>query len=173
MARKVGSIPLVALLAGAGVLAVIAIIAVVVVSRKKKPTEPEPPTSGPDDLSKTVKADSVSGRADLAKTVKISAVSGKPVQFSYTENGKPVNKSLAVGSTFCIGRDPACELCLSDDRVSSHHAYLAFVGNQLMLRDNQSTNGTIYNGSKLGEKPIVMHSGDSFQVGLTLITIRY
>lgn len=173
MARKVGSIPLVALLAGAGVMAVIAIIAVVIVSKKKKPTEPEPPTNEPNDLSKTVKANSVSGHADLAKTVKIGSVSGKPVQFSYTENGKAVNKSLAVGSTFCIGRDPVCELCLSDDRVSSHHAYLAFVGNQLMLRDNQSTNGTIYNGSMLDEKPVVLHSGDSFQVGLTFITIRY
>lgn len=173
MERQVAGIPLVVLLAGAGVLAVIVIIAIVLVSRKPKTEEEDEPSDSTDDLSKTVKAGSALQQGDLTKTVKIGAASGKTVQFSYTENGKKVNRSLAVGASFCIGRDPACELCLSDDRVSGHHAYLAFVGNQLMLRDNHSTNGTIYNGSMLGEKPVALRSGDSFQVGLTFITIRY
>lgn len=44
---------------------------------------------------------------------------------------------------FTIGRNPACDLSLADDSVSSRHAELAFIGNgKILLTDTNSSNGT-------------------------------
>ena len=44
-----------------------------------------------------------------------------------------------------IGRDPQSNILLTDPRTSSHHAWIGIVGNQVVLRDLESTNGTFLN----------------------------
>jgi hypothetical protein len=44
-----------------------------------------------------------------------------------------------------IGRHPACNVVVSDPRVSGHHAWVGVVDEKVVLRDLKSTNGTLLN----------------------------
>jgi cytochrome P450 / NADPH-cytochrome P450 reductase len=50
--------------------------------------------------------------------------------------------SLPTGPGYLIGRDPACDVVIADDRVSWRHAVLRFEEDGWVLADNGSTNGT-------------------------------
>ncbi|MFF4326449.1 FHA domain-containing protein [Streptomyces sp. NPDC001591] len=49
---------------------------------------------------------------------------------------------LSPGRTYHVGRDPLCEICLEDARVSWHHAVLRPDGDHWTVEDENSTNGT-------------------------------
>jgi len=57
---------------------------------------------------------------------------------------------LAAGAA-TIGTDAACELALSDDRVSAKHLSIEAVESRFVVRDLGSTNGTWYEGSRITE----------------------
>jgi pSer/pThr/pTyr-binding forkhead associated (FHA) protein len=63
-----------------------------------------------------------------------------------------------------IGRDPGCDIPLSDDTVSARHAHLAFHHNQWWLEDLASTNGTKLNDLPI-TLPTVITSGDEIKCG--------
>ena len=48
-----------------------------------------------------------------------------------------------------VGGDAACDLVLSDDRVSARHAAVRGDGARFAVRDLGSTNGTWYEGSRI------------------------
>ncbi|GAA2618715.1 FHA domain-containing protein [Streptomyces spororaveus] len=50
-----------------------------------------------------------------------------------------------------VGRDPLCEICLDDARVSWHHAILRPDGDHWTLEDEGSTNGTFADGHRIHE----------------------
>lgn len=50
---------------------------------------------------------------------------------------------VATGIT--VGRNGACDIVLSDPRISSRHAWIGIVGGKVILRDEKSTNGTFLN----------------------------
>lgn len=70
-----------------------------------------------------------------------------------------------------IGRDPACELPLSHDTVSSRHARLSYHHNQWWLEDLHSTNGTFLNDERV-YTPVVIISGDELRCGKESLTIQ-
>ncbi|OKK17757.1 ABC transporter ATPase [Streptomyces sp. CB00455] len=49
---------------------------------------------------------------------------------------------MSPGRTYRVGRDPLCEICLDDARVSWHHAVLRPEGDHWTVEDEDSTNGT-------------------------------
>ncbi|MFB6518196.1 FHA domain-containing protein [Streptomyces sp. NPDC056401] len=53
--------------------------------------------------------------------------------------------------TYHVGRDPLCEICLDDARVSWHHAILRPDGDHWTLEDEDSTNGTWVDGHRVRE----------------------
>ncbi|GLX36122.1 ABC transporter ATP-binding protein [Streptomyces roseochromogenus] len=53
--------------------------------------------------------------------------------------------------TYHVGRDPLCEICLDDARVSWHHAVLCPDGDHWTVRDEDSTNGTWADGHRIHE----------------------
>ncbi|HEV2258994.1 MAG TPA: cytochrome P450 [Streptosporangiaceae bacterium] len=59
--------------------------------------------------------------------------------------------SLPAGPAYLIGRDPACDVVVTDDRVSWRHAVLRFEEGGWVLADNGSTNGT-YAGDRRAER---------------------
>lgn len=70
------------------------------------------------------------------------------------------------GTQNSIGRGPA-EISLKDIDVSRLHALIEYVeGEQLVIRDTGSTNGTYVNGVRIAE--ITLKSGDEIQVGSTV-----
>jgi hypothetical protein len=68
-----------------------------------------------------------------------------------------------------IGRLPECTVVLSDPNVSRRHAEIRQRGNEVVVVDLQSTNGTKVNGLTVTER--VLAPGDVVSVGA--ITLRY
>jgi pSer/pThr/pTyr-binding forkhead associated (FHA) protein len=54
-----------------------------------------------------------------------------------------------------IGRDPACDLALTNDMVSGQHASIEASGQLALLRDLNSTNGTFLNGRKINAPELI------------------
>ena len=79
---------------------------------------------------------------------------------------------VAEGETV-IGRDPRCEVWLDAEGVSRRHARLRLArgGNQVLLEDLASTNGTFVGRSRVTE-PRVLKDGDSIRVGSATLAFR-
>ncbi|MFD3545354.1 FHA domain-containing protein [Streptomyces sp. NPDC058655] len=56
---------------------------------------------------------------------------------------------MSPGRTYHVGRDPLCEICLDDARVSWHHAVLRPDGDHWTVEDEHSTNGTWADGHRV------------------------
>ena len=52
------------------------------------------------------------------------------------------DRSLPAGPSYLVGRDPECDIVITDVRVSLHHAILRLEDGRWVLADNGSTNGT-------------------------------
>ncbi|MET9322347.1 FHA domain-containing protein [Streptomyces sp. NPDC003038] len=65
-----------------------------------------------------------------------------------TDQGSTV---ISPGRTYQVGRDPLCEICLDDARVSWHHAILRPEGDHWTVEDKGSTNGTWADGHRVHE----------------------
>ncbi|MET9881799.1 FHA domain-containing protein [Streptomyces sp. NPDC006430] len=59
--------------------------------------------------------------------------------------------AISPGRTYHVGRDPLCEICLDDARVSWHHAILRPEGDHWTVEDENSTNGTWADGHRIHE----------------------
>jgi pSer/pThr/pTyr-binding forkhead associated (FHA) protein len=68
-----------------------------------------------------------------------------------------------------IGRDDDCQLKLDDPRVSGHHAMIYFASGEFRVRDMQSTNGSLLNGSPLTE--FAFQDGDDLLVGKSVVRL--
>ena len=62
-----------------------------------------------------------------------------------------------------LGRDPALEVPLLDERASRNHAEIVLEGGRYVLRDLGSSNGTYLNGVRCGSAPLC--PGDELRVG--------
>lgn len=71
------------------------------------------------------------------------------------------------GEKTTIGRGPKVSLRLSDEGVSREHCQITFEGNQVMLQDLGSTNGTFCNGARIDRRELA--DGDKIMVGSTTI----
>jgi ABC-type multidrug transport system ATPase subunit len=74
-----------------------------------------------------------------------------------------------VEGDLLIGRDPSCDLVLSNPLVSRRHARLERRSGSPVLRDLDSTNGTFVNGERMsGDRELA--AGDMVQVGAYRLT---
>jgi cytochrome P450/NADPH-cytochrome P450 reductase len=64
---------------------------------------------------------------------------------------KGCNRSLPAGPSYLIGRDPGCDIVITDARVSWRHAVLRMEDGRWVLADTGSTNGT-YAGTRRVER---------------------
>jgi len=69
-----------------------------------------------------------------------------------------------------LGRDPGCDIPLTDDTVSTRHAQLTYHHSQWWVEDLASKNGTILNEA-LVNMPTVITSGDEIVCGDTHLII--
>jgi pSer/pThr/pTyr-binding forkhead associated (FHA) protein len=73
-------------------------------------------------------------------------------------------------SEISMGRDPGCDIPITEDTVSARHAHLIYHHNQWWLEDLASTNGTRLNNTLI-TTPTVVTSGDDIQCGGSVLTI--
>lgn len=62
-----------------------------------------------------------------------------------------------------VGRHAECDLQLQSSKVSRRHCIIAYVNNQMMIRDLGSTNGVRINGDRVAEGRL--HDGDEVAIG--------
>jgi pSer/pThr/pTyr-binding forkhead associated (FHA) protein len=82
-----------------------------------------------------------------------------------------VRGSLAAGEIL-IGRDPDCDLVLTDPRVSRRHARIWVESGLLLIEDAESTAGTLVNGASI-ERALPLRIGDQLQLGTTELVVRW
>jgi pSer/pThr/pTyr-binding forkhead associated (FHA) protein len=70
-----------------------------------------------------------------------------------------------------LGRDPGCDIPLTDDTVSTRHAQLTYHHNQWWVTDLASTNGTFLNGAVIN-MPTVITSGDEVKCGSARLLVN-
>jgi pSer/pThr/pTyr-binding forkhead associated (FHA) protein len=75
-----------------------------------------------------------------------------------------------AGTALSIGRDPANDLVLPDTMVSRRHAIVELRGNQIFLRDCNSSNGSLVNGDRVAEREL--KDGDLLAIGATRLLFR-
>jgi len=76
-----------------------------------------------------------------------------------------------VGEPLTIGRSSESGLVIRDDYTSSHHARLLLWGDQWMLQDLDSTNGTWHDGERVAS-PVPVRVGAPIKVGATTFELR-
>src|SRR5262245_62213464 len=70
-----------------------------------------------------------------------------------------------AGKPVTFGSAPACDLVLSDKTVSRRHAMALLEGNEVLVRDLGSTNGSFIQGSRF--KEITVGFGAEIKLGRT------
>ena len=73
--------------------------------------------------------------------------------------------------TVTIGRSSESGLVIRDDYTSSHHARLVQRGEQWMIQDLDSTNGTWHDGTRVSA-PVPIKIGAPIKVGATTFELR-
>ena len=102
-------------------------------------------------------------------TVTAEVVEG-PDGLVFAELVLPDGQRLTVGTEpVVIGRLPECDIVLSDPNVSRRHAEVRRSGDEVVVADLESTNGTRVNGVPIREQRL--ENGDEITVGTT--TLRF
>lgn len=82
------------------------------------------------------------------------------------ESGPLAGQSFALDrSPFCVGRGADNDLVVPDTSVSRKHACFELQGNQWLVRDLGSSNGTFLNHQAVKDSPQPLGSGDLVAVG--------
>lgn len=104
------------------------------------------------------------------KPTEIFAFSGSPRVL--IRSGANVGKIYDLSNNPLIGRDPECDIELSEPSVSRRHARIQFIENKLIIMDVGSKTGTRVNG-KLIDKPTPLKDGDRVQLGEVLLEVEW
>jgi pSer/pThr/pTyr-binding forkhead associated (FHA) protein len=79
-----------------------------------------------------------------------------------------------VGNTLSLGRAPDNDVVLDDPQVSRHHARLMRRGDQIMVEDLGSTNGTLLNGQRVPPRSYVrLGLEDTLLIGRTELSLAH
>ncbi len=77
---------------------------------------------------------------------------------------------IASDQDVVIGRSVGCNLRLDDSEVSRHHARIYHDGQNFVLKDLKSANGTKVNGNPTAE--LILSNGDNLQFGSSVIAFQ-
>jgi len=80
-----------------------------------------------------------------------------------SKEGEVAGHYFLDAARFVIGREPSSDLCIDAASVSKQHATVTTTGNDQILQDLGSTNGTLVNGVRV-TRHILQH-GDVIEIG--------
>ncbi len=107
-----------------------------------------------------------------AQSVLVSTQRIPPIMISWVNpNGETINQQFSNPEVI-IGRDPSCELAVSDEMVSARHARLSYHSNQWWAEDLQSTNGTFLNDERVYTATVLI-DGDELHCGMLYFQIKF
>jgi serine phosphatase RsbU (regulator of sigma subunit) len=82
---------------------------------------------------------------------------------------EPEGRHLVGAEPLTVGRDPARHIVLADAQVSRLHLQIAAVGNDLVVEDLGSSNGTFANDGRRLAAPLVLAPGAAVRAGSRLL----
>ncbi len=75
------------------------------------------------------------------------------------------SKTVELGEELIIGRTPAAQLVLDDSGLSRINTTFFVEGDEVLLTDENSTNGTFLNDERISGRPRILRDGDSIRIG--------
>lgn len=99
---------------------------------------------------------------DQFEPTKIAIITGRNAGTSLSIEGK---------KEVLIGRAASSDLVINDEFASSMHAKLVLVGEDWVLQDLNSTNGTFLDGKRV-TTPATMKAGMTIRIGTTNFELR-
>lgn len=94
-----------------------------------------------------------------------------PIRLRITA-GEYRGETIELSHELTFGRSPACDISLDRDTyASSVHARLFMQGNDAIVEDLGSTNGTFVNEERI-DGPTSIDRGDKVQIGSTVLEVR-
>ncbi len=105
-------------------------------------------------------------KADLAPTRRYVITKEKELGHSKQSYLITDFGAILLQPGFLVGRGHSCHLKLTDPGSSRVHASFNLDGDEWLLKDNMSKNGTLVNGRPI--RSAVLKTGDRIQIGQTL-----
>lgn len=94
----------------------------------------------------------------------------KPAELIIQPSDGPQRVHVIASEETLIGRSMHSDIKLTDTGISREHATITWEGEQYLLEDLQSTNGTKVNEKRV--RSVELQSNDRIHIGRTLITFR-
>jgi pSer/pThr/pTyr-binding forkhead associated (FHA) protein len=88
-----------------------------------------------------------------------------------SQGPQPGQTFMLDQDSLTVGRDPQNDISISDPQISRQHARITRRGDQMVIEDVGSTNGTYVNGMRLSG-PHTLASGDVIGLG-DIVTLTY
>jgi hypothetical protein len=79
--------------------------------------------------------------------------------------GKLDGQRWMITEPITLGREPNCEICISDRQVSRHHASIMPAEDGILIKDLGSKNGIYVNGQRINN-PALLCDGDIVHIAL-------
>jgi pSer/pThr/pTyr-binding forkhead associated (FHA) protein len=113
------------------------------------------------------------GRGQAARELISRLLSDARTPFLEILNGPNKGVRMEVGALgLSIGRADDCGLVLDDSRVSRKHAFVYLKNSLVWIKDDNSANGCLANGTKVHE-PTVLGQGACVQIGRMRMQVCY
>jgi two-component system, cell cycle response regulator len=97
-----------------------------------------------------------------------SAPAGRDRAYLIVLAGSNVGEMYKIAKeAISIGRGQGADLQILDEGISRHHAAIRLLGDEAVIEDTESRNGTFVNGQRVTRQ--VLKDGDKIQVGSTTI----
>ena len=101
-----------------------------------------------------------------------ASTTSETVRLEFKDGGRPafvLNKP-----SVWLGRDPSCDVTFEANSatVSRRHAEIRRDGEELVIADNNSFNGTLVNGQRISS-PVPLYDGDEMQFGVGGPVVRF
>ena len=94
-------------------------------------------------------------------TIKLTVIEGPNSSASVASQGAPL----------VIGRLGSCDLVLADSQVSRRHASITLEGEEFILVDMQSSNGTFLGNERARVSRRALQDGDSIRIGYNVLAV--
>lgn len=126
--------------------------------------------SGNEGAKKKEKVPGISDRIDKTLISSIDKIeTGKKKAIILFLSGPLLGKvhMLEQGLT-TMGRSPNSDIMINDSRISRHHLQIIVKGEEVVIEDLGSTNGTFVNGKRI-KTPQTLHDGDKIQISSSTV----
>lgn len=109
---------------------------------------------------------------DLRRSMQEKSTTFFPVLTLHVEMKEDPFEKNITSPEVIIGRDPACDVIITDETISLRHCKLGFHNKQWWAEDLGSTNGSYLNETLI-QAPIVLTDGDTLRLGLINISLKF